>query len=105
MTRAQIKKLIARKVSKFGFGLTADLLSTLKFARADGAGAAADISVVDEAGVGIKTSAILLAVLEFEVNTAAIANHLDEASITAAGVIQLASTATTGDDLLVIYFD
>lgn len=63
-----------------------------------GAAAATDIAIT-----GIKVTDTIKSVLHFT-PSAAMADLTSEASITAAGVIQLSTTATTGDQLIVEYY-
>lgn len=76
-------------------------LQRLKVTVVAGAAAVTDIAVA-----GILTTDTLVAVLH-EDGTSGVtqSNLVSEASITSAGNIQLATTATTGDKLVVYWFD
>lgn len=86
-------------------------LQRLKFSVVSGASNAANIAVS-----GITTQDTLVAVLRFDVaadtGTSATGNKvqavgglLSEASITSNGNVQLSTTDTTGDTLVVVWFD
>lgn len=78
-------------------------LQGLKVKTLSGAAAVTNIAVS-----GIATADVLVAVLQFDVSGGNVVNVIDrlsEASVTSAGNIQLATTDTTGDKLVLIYFD
>lgn len=79
-------------------------LQQLKIRVAAGAAAATDITVA-----GIATIDTLVQVLRLDRDAVAaninLTAHGSEASITAADTIQLSTTDTTGDTLIVVYFD
>lgn len=69
------------------------------------AGAAINTNI---AIAGIATADTLLAVIQFDISTGTVVDVIDrksEASITSAGNIQLTTTNTTGDKLLVAWFN
>lgn len=88
------------KITNDGSPDVRGILEAFQVARADGNTSATDIAVA-----GIKTTAKILAVFEVTATTAALVDHTSEASVTSAGNIQLDTTDTTGDDLLVFYFN
>lgn len=95
MAKYDLKKLAARVA-----GRPAELMFTVV------AGAAAD---TDIAISGITLRDGLVAVLEFQPPTAAsgdglVADRVGEAAITSDGNIQLDTTATTGNQLLVVWY-
>lgn len=78
-------------------------LQGLKCKSVAGAAAVTNIAVS-----GIATADVLVAVLQADIsggNVVDIIDRTSEASITSAGNIQLSTTATTGDKLIVLYFD
>lgn len=79
-------------------------LQRLKFTVVAGAGAATNIAVA-----GIATEDTLVAVIRLDRDATAaninMSNLIAEASITSAGNIQNSTTVTTGDALMVVWFD
>jgi len=80
----------------------AEILKNKKTITVAGTTAATNIAVADEESNDIKTSAIILACYRAD---GTVGNYLDEASVTSAGNIQLATTETTGFVLAVEYLD
>ena len=79
----------------------------LRFGLADGGSAAADLTVTASDGSTIGLSDTIIAVLHIstKASIASIADITSEASVVTAGSIQLSTTATTSDQLLVIWHD
>jgi len=83
----------------------AEALGQIKQVRADGNTAGADITLVDGDGRNIGDEATIISVLEVTTGGGVLVSRTAEASMTADGVMQLDTTDTSGDDLIVLLID
>jgi len=104
-TRAVIKNQIRSFIGKRAKAIVEYAIANIKLVRADGNTKDTDITLVDADGNSIGANATILGCIEVTANTGALVDHTEEASVTAAGKMQLDTTDTSGDDLLVLLID
>jgi len=99
-SRAIIRDKFGRRIAPDGSPDIRKLFANKRTVPVAGAAAATNIAVEDADATDITTDAIILAVYRID---GTVGDYIDEASVTSAGNIQLATTDTTGFVLAVEY--
>ena len=110
-SQRDVQEAIKDAVEELQLAAGGGIASAIKSAVVSGAGAATNIAVA-----GIAVADDIISVIQFNITTdsgtSATGNKVDdvtdrtsEATVTSAGNIQLSTTVTTGDKLLVLYLD